>query len=94
MVFDVVFAETRIPPPFANDKVSVADVAYMGKPATFIVENKSSDAWGYANNLIKNISQEDINILKKDVGTYESQNQKRQQSLHNYSKNNFFISSK
>lgn len=62
-----------------------------GMKTTFIVEENSLDAWGYANNLIKHVTDQDINILKNDVGKYESQNQKRQESLHNYSKNNLEI---
>lgn len=62
-----------------------------GMKSTFIVEENASDAWGYANSLIKNVSDSDIEFLKKDVGTYESQNQKRQQSLHNYLKDDLEI---
>lgn len=70
-----------------RDKIKVAS----GIKATFIAEENSEDAWGYANNLIKNVSENDINFLKLDVGKYESQNQKRQEALHNYSKTNLEV---
>lgn len=59
--------------------------------ATIIVEEKSASAWEFANNLIKSVTDEQINELKIDLSSHESINQKHQQSLHNFSKDNLII---
>lgn len=59
--------------------------------STIIVEDSYEKAIRYADSLIENVSDEDIERLKKDVGVHESQNQKKQSLLHNYSKTNLFI---
>lgn len=59
--------------------------------STIIVENVKEKALKVAENLIKNVDINSIEYLKNDVGRHESQNQKRQQDLHNYSKDNLFI---
>lgn len=61
--------------------------------STIIVENTKEKALEVAENLIKNVDINSIEYLKNDVGRHESQNQKRQQNLHNYSKDNLFICS-
>jgi alkanesulfonate monooxygenase len=59
--------------------------------STIIVNENSDKAWEFANNLIKDVTEDDINKLKIDLSSHESQNQKHQQSLHNFSKDNLIV---
>jgi alkanesulfonate monooxygenase len=59
--------------------------------STIIVEPTSQIAWGTANELLKLTSLERIEELKKDLSSHESENQKRQQALHNFSKENLIV---
>lgn len=59
--------------------------------ATIIVEDSSKKAWDMANYLLSLSTEERIEELKKDLSSHESENQKRQQALHNFSKDNLLI---
>jgi alkanesulfonate monooxygenase len=58
---------------------------------TIIVEETSELAWDYANELLKLATPERINELKKDLSNHQSENQKRQEALHNFSKENLKV---
>jgi alkanesulfonate monooxygenase len=58
---------------------------------TIIVEESSTDAWQSANDLLSLSTPERIEELKRDLSTHESQNQKKQQALHNFSKENLKV---
>lgn len=59
--------------------------------STIVIDDTREKALNFAQDLIKDVTEEDLNHLKNDVGRHESQNQKNQESLHNYSKDNLFI---
>jgi alkanesulfonate monooxygenase len=59
--------------------------------STIIVEETSSIAWQRANELLNLATIERIEELKKDLSSHESENQKRQEALHNFSKENLIV---
>lgn len=58
---------------------------------TIIVDENSSNAWNFANNLLNYVTESSLTELKKDLSSHESENQKRQEKLHNFSKENLII---
>jgi len=58
---------------------------------TIIVDKDSQKAWGFADSLLENVTELSLLELKKDLSSHESQNQKRQQRLHNFSKENLKV---
>jgi len=59
--------------------------------STIIVEETNELAWAYANKLLEYSTPEEVQELKKDLQGHESENQKRQQALHNFSKDNLIV---
>lgn len=58
---------------------------------TIIVDQNSETAWDFANSLLNHVTEESLLELKKDLSSHESENQKRQGKLHNFSKENLII---
>jgi alkanesulfonate monooxygenase len=59
--------------------------------ATIIVESNKSKAWDTANDLLGYATDAHISALKEDLSDHESENQKHQQALHNFSKDNLNV---
>jgi alkanesulfonate monooxygenase len=59
--------------------------------ATIIVEPNSMQAWKVTEDILDNSSDELVQKLKQESLQHESQNQKHQQALHNFSKDNLVI---
>lgn len=59
--------------------------------ATIIVENNAEDAWNFTESILAQSTDEVIDMLKNEAKEHESVNQKHQQALHNFSKDNLVI---
>lgn len=58
---------------------------------TIIVDKDSETAWNFANDLLNHVTEKSLLELKKDLSSHESENQKRQEKLHNFSKEKLIV---
>lgn len=59
--------------------------------ATIIVEEFSKKAWDMTDYILSLSNEKRIEELKEDLSSHESENQKKQQALHNFSKDNLLV---